>query len=193
VNLRLRTLTLAHLQYDPGLLERIYGFMLPRFSPYYPEFRKWYASKVVSGFFNATRSIILIESDGETEDRIAGVSIVKRITFPNTHAKICSFYIDEYARQSGLGTRLLKYSLSELGHDVGATDIIMTVPEERLIGGFGGAPFDRFLIDSKFELIDHARHLYRYGKTELIWRRTFRSEELLDDRTDIKVVAAGHI
>jgi len=87
----------------------------------YPDFKKWYFNKVVSGVIDGSRGFILELRDG----KMAGVAILKDTV---EEKKICTISVAEEFKSKGLGVRLFEKSMRLLDTE----KPLATVSENRL-------------------------------------------------------------
>lgn len=118
--------TIAINQPNPHDYKAAYALLRHPLSPLYPNFCRWYLTKVIDG----CRPLILTR----LRNHLVGVAILK----PESK-KICTIYVDEPYRHRGIGTDLLTTCCTVLNT---ATPLI-TVPAsissqfERLFDSFG--------------------------------------------------------
>lgn len=143
----------------------LYRYMNDVFAQYYPGFTEWYKNKIVPGFRDGTRVIIVARIKKKD---ICGVSILRKLR--NTEKKsnkICSFYVSQEGRGNGIGHLLMINSLREFeGYDL---PIVITVPEERLRETVGDNTFSKFLKHYGFELVAEIDGKYRQNKKEMVF------------------------
>jgi hypothetical protein len=103
-----------------GDLDRLFA-SIAHLETFYPQFGRWFWRKVVPGLGNGSRRILPVHT-GET---LVGITILKRIP---EERKICTLWVAPFARQIGVGRRLLSDSLAWLDCD----KPLITVCQERL-------------------------------------------------------------
>lgn len=116
---------------------------------FYPDFEAWFWQKVVPGLADGTRKLC-VETRGQA---IVGVSIAK---LNADERKLCTLWVAESARGTGLGERLLRDACKWLGTDTPYA----TVPAERMdeVVQLFGKP--------GFQKSEAGEGLYRPGKKE---------------------------
>ncbi|MFG1418756.1 GNAT family N-acetyltransferase [Xanthobacter sp. V0B-10] len=121
-------------------------------SAYYPAFDNWFWGLVVPGTFNGTRLVHTVIRDG----RIVGVLIAK---LEACERKICTVWVDDAYKGTGMGVRLIRHGCDWLG----TSRPLATVPEERM------PEFAAVLSRLGFELTECLDSFYRTGKKELVF------------------------
>lgn len=145
----------------------LFKFMYPIFNKSYPQFDKWYFNKVKSGFNNGKRSVFIIKNGSD----IYGVSIIKKSSNMYTRNKICSFFVLPEMNKNGLGTELMKATVSEYSEQTCGNNIIITVPEDRLFQMYHNKNFYTFLKINEFKIVNRVVGKYRPGYYEYIFSR----------------------
>jgi GNAT superfamily N-acetyltransferase len=121
-------------------------------SHFYPGFEGWYWGKVVPGVSQGCRLVHVVKR----EDRIVGVLIAKREA---GEKKICTLWVENALKGSGLGVRLIHFACDWLE----TARPLASVPEERMpelsgvLGRLG------------FRLTERLDSFYRLGKTEFVF------------------------
>ena len=143
----------------------LFYYMLNNFQQFYPGFSEWYKTKVISGFEFGKRIIYVVKENYS----IRGVAILRISDKTNKSNKICSFYVDKDIRTGGIGTQFIRKILEEtLSYP---QDIIITVPEERLLESVGNGNFKNFLENWGFKIIKELESKYRINKKEFVLER----------------------
>ena len=71
----------------------------------------------------------------------------------------------------GVGSELMRASLEDLSFR-GNADVVLTVPQEKIVGGKDQGRFSRLLTKFDFALADIAHNRYRRSKSEFIFIRS---------------------
>ncbi|WP_156479912.1 GNAT family N-acetyltransferase [Collimonas pratensis] len=124
--------------------------MLTRMSDLYPDFKKWFDTKVRAGVDNGSRSIILAHANGV----LAGVAIVKDTKFEQ---KLCCLRVVEDFNGSGLGLKLFEKAFDVLKNE----NPLLSVSEEHY------ETFAKIFRHYGFEFGKAYDELYRPKKIEL--------------------------
>lgn len=117
---------------------------------FYPNFDKWYFSKVVTGLVDGTRSFIIEFRDA----RFAGIAILKDTEYEK---KICTISVREEYKSKGIGFRLFEKSILLLGTD----KPLASVSEERF------PEFEKLFNRLDFDYSEKYYGLYLPKKSEL--------------------------
>lgn len=115
----------------------------------YPNFNHWYATRVVSGILNGSRSFVIELRDG----KFAGVAILKDSP---SEKKICTISVGEEYRAKGLGFRLFEKSMRLLDTD----RPLATVSEDRM------PEFEKIFHHLNYEYSAEYQGLYLPQKSE---------------------------
>jgi len=127
--------------------------MLESIEKCYPNFRRWYLSKVIPGIMKGTGTLIVAEQ----MDSVVGVAVGKH---DGGERKIRCLRVDPRARNNGIGAGLLDRMMKELGTDFP----LITVSEEMLHG------LSRILVNTfRYNLTSVEKGLYRPEKLEYIF------------------------
>ncbi|MFG1371466.1 GNAT family N-acetyltransferase [Xanthobacter oligotrophicus] len=121
-------------------------------SAYYPAFDDWFWGTVVPGASNGTRLVHSVIRD----ERIVGVLIAKLDVFER---KICTVWVDDTCKGTGMGVRLIRQACSWLG----TRRPLASVPEERM------TEFAAVLPRMGFELTQCLDSFYRTGRKEFVF------------------------
>lgn len=126
---------------------------------YYPDFYDWYFKVFISGLLKGERKIIL----AMTNHKICGLILLKK----NTHEKkVCTLYVDDYARGFKVGEVLLGMGMSYFERDYELTGYIpmLTVPEEKNLF------FKKIFEKQGFVVVQRVSGMYRKDRDELIYK-----------------------
>jgi len=130
----------------------------------YPDFFQWVNKKVIPGILNDQREIVCVISKG----LISGFVVLKNT---NKEKKICTLYVEPYARKFGVGTMLLNISKVRLNEN----KPLITVSEDRV------SEFKTIFSNNGFELVGNISDIYQKGKKEFI----FNQELIIDESSTI--------
>lgn len=115
----------------------------------YPTFNHWYATRVVPGILNGSRSFVIEIRDG----KFAGVAILKDTSIEK---KICTISVSEEYKAKGLGFRLFEKSMRRLDTD----RPLATVSEDRM------PEFEKIFRHLNYECSAEYQGLYLPQKSE---------------------------
>lgn len=76
----------------------------------YPDYKKWYHQTFLEGLKKGERSIIAALDD----EKLIGCALIKKTP---TEKKLCTLFVHPVYRKQGIGERLLKASVQELGQN----------------------------------------------------------------------------
>lgn len=129
-----------------------YQIILDDIQTYYPDFKKWYSTKVIPGLINNSREIITEYRNNQ----LIGIAIIKK---EKDEKKICTIKVIPEYQNKGIGIKLFKKSLKALNTD----KPFVTVPEERF------NEFHKIFTHFGFTLTQIKEDYYRKGKKEYIY------------------------
>lgn len=140
---------------------------IAHFEAFYPGFELWFWGKVVPGLGVGRRRIIPVHA-GEL---LAAIAILKRVP---EERKICTLWVAPFARKLGLGSRLLRDSLTWLECD----EPLITVCQERL------HDLRPILRKFGFTLEEVSHSYYRPGRSEYVFNGLINQSQASCQRFD---------
>ncbi|WP_432807267.1 GNAT family N-acetyltransferase [Microvirga terrae] len=132
-------------------LGRVYAH-LAELEALYPDFEQWYWGKVAPDLSDGRRGLFCEEQAGT----LAGVIIAKR---DGLERKLCTVWVDQKFRRTGVSHRIFKRAMKWLGTD----RPMISIPHSRL------HEFRGLLATSNFKQTQIARSYYRPGCDEYVF------------------------
>ena len=132
-------------------VEKLYN-ELKEAAIFYPNFKYWFYSKVITDILEDKRRILLEIRNNE----IAGIAIVKNTP---EEKKLCTLRVTNKYQNKGIGLKLFERAFEELN----TSKPFLTVSEEKY------KEFEKIFKYYGFELTNRVKDYYRKGKSELFF------------------------